>query len=125
MRAHIRKLYRVARSILRDDAEAEDALQEAYFSAYRNIASFRGGAKLSTWLARIVINEAYGRLRKQKQRGVVVPFDAGAQEQAHTEEENMADDSAEPPDAAAMRAELRQLLERKIDTLHDQFRTAI
>ena len=124
MRAHNSMLYRLARSILRDDADAEDAVQDAYLSAYRNIASFRGGAKLSTWLARIVINEAYGRLRKQKQRGVVVPFDAGAHEQAHTEEETMADDRAEQPDAAAMRAELRRLLERQIDALPEQFRTA-
>lgn len=124
MRAHNSMLYRLARSILRDDAEAEDAVQEAYLSAYRNIASFRGGAKLSTWLARIVINEAYGRLRKQKQRGVVVPFDAGVHEQARTEEETMADDRAEQPDAAAMRAELRRLLERQIDALPEQFRTA-
>lgn len=124
MRAHNSMLYRLARSILRDDAEAEDAVQDAYLSAYRNIASFRGGAKLSTWLARIVINEAYGRLRKQKQRGVVVPFDAGGHEQARNQEETMADDRAEQPDAAAMRAELRRLLERQIDALPEQFRTA-
>src|SRR5881628_3843838 len=72
MRAHNRMLYRLARSILKDDAEAEDAVQEAYLAAYRNIADFRGGARLSTWLARIVINEAYGRLRKQKQSAVIV-----------------------------------------------------
>ena len=124
MRAHNSMLYRLARSILRDDADAEDAVQDAYLSAYRNIASFRGGAKLSTWLARIVINEAYGRLRKQKQRGVVVPFDAAAHEQARTQEDTMADDRAEQPDAAAMRAELRRLLERRIDALPEQFRTA-
>ena len=124
MRAHNGMLYRLARSILRDDADAEDAVQDAYLSAYRNIASFRGGAKLSTWLARIVINEAYGRLRRQKQRGVVVPFDVGTHEQARTEEETMADDRAEQPDAAAMRAELRRLLERRIDALPEQFRTA-
>ena len=66
MRRHNRMLYRLARSILKDEAEAEDAVQEAYLAAYRNIGSFRGGAKLSTWLARIVLNEAYGRLRKHK-----------------------------------------------------------
>ena len=123
MRAHNRMLYRLARSILKDDAEAEDAVQEAYFAAYRNIAGFRGGAKLSTWLARIVINEAYGRLRKQKHGGVVVPFDAGARDQRRHEEETMADDRAEAPDAAAMRAEVRRMLERRIDELPEQFRT--
>jgi RNA polymerase sigma-70 factor (ECF subfamily) len=123
MRAHNRMLYRVARSILKDDAEAEDAVQEAYLAAYRNIAGFRGGAKLSTWLARIVINEAYGRLRKQKQGGVVVPFDADARDEQCLREGTMADDRVEEPEAAAMRAELRRLLERRIDALPEQFRT--
>src|SRR3954452_15201307 len=76
MRRHNRMLYRIARSILKDDVEPENALQEAYLAAYRNIGTFRGGAALSTWLARIVINECYARLRKQKRAGVVVSFDA-------------------------------------------------
>ena len=117
MRRHNRMLYRIARSILRDDAEAEDALQDAYLAAYRNIAAFRGAAKLSTWLARIVINESYARLRKRKP-GVVVPFDASA-----PSAEVEAEDEAERPDMAAMRAELRTLLVRKIDELPEQFRT--
>ena len=118
MRAHNRMLYRLARSILRDDAEAEDAVQDAYLAAYRNIAGFRGGAKLSTWLARIVINESYARLRKQKRASVVVPFESvpGA------EEGIMAEAGGERPEAAAMRAELRELLERRIDALPEQFR---
>ena len=123
MRAHNRLLYRLARSILKDDAEAEDAVQEAYLAAYRNITGFRGGARLSTWLARIVINEAYGRLRKQKQSAVVVPFEAGDRDAPRMEEQTMADETTEQPEAGAMRAELRQLLERQIDALPEQFRT--
>jgi RNA polymerase sigma-70 factor, ECF subfamily len=53
-----RRLYRIARSIVRDDSEAEDALQEAYVRAFSNLDSFRGEARFGTWLARIVINEA-------------------------------------------------------------------
>ena len=64
MRKHNRRLFRTARAILHDDAEAEDALQEAYLAAYRALPTFRGDAKLSTWLVRIVANEALGRLRK-------------------------------------------------------------
>src|SRR5207249_5728535 len=64
MRRHNQKLYRTARSILKDDAEAEDAVQEAYLLAYRGMSGFRGDAKLSTWLVRIVVNEAIGRDRK-------------------------------------------------------------
>jgi RNA polymerase sigma-70 factor (ECF subfamily) len=125
MRAHNRMLFRIARSILKDDAEAEDAVQEAYLAAYRGIASFRGGAKVSTWLARIVINEAYGRLRKHK-RAVVVPFETAQrrdQGERNPEEGVMPGDTVEQPDAAAMRGELRRMLERRIDALPDQFRT--
>jgi RNA polymerase sigma-70 factor, ECF subfamily len=125
MRSHNRLLYRLARSILKDDAEAEDAVQEAYLAAYRGIATFRGGAKLSTWLARIVMNEAYGRLRKRK-RAVVVPLEAaprGDQGESSLEEGIMPGETVERPDAAAMRAELRRMLERRIDALPDQFRS--
>jgi RNA polymerase sigma-70 factor (ECF subfamily) len=129
MRAHNRLLYRLARAILKDDAEAEDAVQEAYFAAYRNIGSFRGGAKLSTWLARIVMNEAYARLRKQKRAGIVVPLESGSRSGERDaplpEEARMADETAERPEAAALRAELRRLLERRIDALPEQFRTVL
>jgi RNA polymerase sigma-70 factor, ECF subfamily len=123
MRRHNRMLFRIARSILVDEAEAEDAVQEAYLAAYRNIGSFRGGAKLSTWLARIVINESYGRLRKQKRGGVVVPFDSSERSEALSQEIAMADVTTEQPETAAMRGELRRLLERRIDELPAQFRT--
>jgi RNA polymerase sigma-70 factor (ECF subfamily) len=122
MRRHNRMLFRIARSILVDEAEAEDAVQEAYLAAYRNIGAFRGGARLSTWLARIVINEAYGRLRKRKRGGVVVPFDSSNRNEALTEEIAMADVTTEAPETAAMRSELRRLLERRIDELPAQFR---
>src|SRR5437667_9016690 len=69
MRRHNQMLYRTARSILRDDAEAEDAVQEAYLLAHRGMSGFRGDAKLSTWLVRIVVNEAIGRARRRR-RGV-------------------------------------------------------
>jgi len=123
MRRHNRRLFRVARAILGDDAESEDALQEAYLAAYRNMGSFQGGAKLSTWLTRIVINEALGRLRRRKRMAVVVPFTASGRDESNDQEDAMSDASAERPEAAAMRAELRALLERRIDELPSQFRT--
>ncbi len=58
----------------RDDAEAEDALQDAYLDAYRHIGSFRGGATLATWLTRIVINQALMRLRRRRRDRIVIPF---------------------------------------------------
>src|SRR5437868_9205655 len=60
------RLYRIARSILRDDFEAEDALQEAYIRAFTSLDSFRGDSRIGTSLARIVMNEALGRLRRRK-----------------------------------------------------------
>src|SRR5258707_14220450 len=63
---HNRRLYRVARSIVHDDAEAEDIVQEAYVRAFRHLDGFRGEARLSTWLTRIALNEAVDRLRRQR-----------------------------------------------------------
>ena len=79
MRRYNQLLYRTARSILRDDAEAEDAVQEAYFLAYRSMGRFRGGAKLSTWLVRIVANEAIGRLRKRSRRAELIHMSGTAE----------------------------------------------
>jgi RNA polymerase sigma-70 factor (ECF subfamily) len=128
MRRHNQMPYRIARSILRDDAEAEDAVQDAYLAAFRNIGGFRGGSRLSTWLARIVINESYGLLRKRKRAGVVLPFspqsDPWSAGERDAEEGAMTEASSEQPDVAASRGEVRRLLERNIDALPDQFRTA-
>ena len=65
MRRHNRLLYRTARSILRNDAEAEDAVQEGYLRAYQSLPMFRAESSLATWLTRIVINEALERLRSR------------------------------------------------------------
>jgi RNA polymerase sigma-70 factor (ECF subfamily) len=123
MRSHNRMLFRIARSILVNDADAEDALQEAYLAAFRNVGSFHGGSKMSTWLARIVINEALARLRRRRRTAVVVPFAGRDPAEPRQEEDSMADPTAETPEAAALRGELRRLLERRIDELPAQFRT--
>ena len=62
------RLYRVARSVVRDNSEAEDVVQETYLRAFSHLDGFRGDATLSTWLTRIALNEARGRLRKQRRR---------------------------------------------------------
>ncbi len=66
MQTYNRRLYRLARSILRDDAEAEDAVQESYVRAFTHLQNFRGESSLGTWLSRIAINEALGRLRTRR-----------------------------------------------------------
>src|SRR5205814_4052897 len=78
MRRHNRMMFRTARAILRDNAEAEDALQEAYLKAYHSLAGFRADARFSTWLARIVVNESLMRLRKHARRAAIVPIQAAA-----------------------------------------------
>src|SRR5262245_65512869 len=75
MRRHNTRLFRVARAILKDDAAAEDAVQEAYLEAFRHAGEFRGDAQVSTWLTRIVINQSLMRLRRIKRDRVVVPFE--------------------------------------------------
>ena len=121
MRRHNRTLFRTARAILRDDAEAEDALQEAYVQAYRSLGGFRAEARLSTWLARIVANEALMRLRKQARRAEIVPMQAAASAQEIEEVRDTDMDNA--PDINAERKEVRRLLEAQIDALPDSYRT--
>jgi RNA polymerase sigma-70 factor (ECF subfamily) len=122
MRRHNRMLYRVARSILRDDAEAEDCLQSAYLLAYRSIDSFAGHAKLSTWLARIVINEALGRKRRAARRGTTVPLDGMADTDIPADSASAPAPHASNPEAEAMRHEMGALIERRIDSLPEAFR---
>jgi RNA polymerase sigma-70 factor (ECF subfamily) len=123
MRRYNGKLFRVARAILKDDTEAEDALQDAYLDAYRHIDEFRGEARLCTWLTRIVINQALMRLRKHKRDRVVVPFEDGRATEPDPAEADVADERSESPPAAALRAEIRRALERRIDELPTAFRT--
>src|SRR5438128_12305772 len=66
LKANNRRLYRLARGILRNDGEAEDVVQEAYVRAFTHLESFRGDSSLSTWLSQIAVNEALGRLRRRR-----------------------------------------------------------
>src|ERR1035437_977104 len=90
MRRHNRLLFRTARSILKNDDDTQDALQEAYLHAWRALASFRSDARLSTWLVRIVVNEALGRLRRSGARPAqVVPLTAAIDAEGETPEMQM------------------------------------
>jgi RNA polymerase sigma-70 factor, ECF subfamily len=122
MRRHNGRLFRVARAILKDDADAEDALQDAYLDAYRHMQDFRGDAQLSTWLTRIVVNQSLMRLRRQKRERTVIPIDRHDR-QNESAEVDVADAKAESPSNATLRAEVRQLLEQRIDELPVAFRT--
>jgi RNA polymerase sigma factor (sigma-70 family) len=117
MRRYNRRLYRLARSRLQDDAEAHDALQDAYLSAYHSMNQFRGDSALSTWLSRLVLNECLGRIRRSERRNKVVPMVS-----ANDETLTVADRDAELPDRIVDRAQVRKLLERKLDQLPEAFR---
>jgi RNA polymerase sigma-70 factor (ECF subfamily) len=125
MRRYNTRLFRIARSILKDDAAAEDALQDAYVRAYGHMDTYRGEAELSTWLTRIVINEALMALRKRKRERTDVPFapmnDAGGFTDAKVMD--VEDRRAESPSDTALRAEIRRIIERRIDELPVAFRT--
>jgi RNA polymerase sigma-70 factor (ECF subfamily) len=123
MRRYNRALYRTARSILKDDAEAEDVLQDAYLLVYRGMDKFRGESSLSTWLTRIVVNEAIARTRKSNRRAEVIRLDGDTEWNNDAVDVNMSEATPEQPERAALRAEVRHLLEKKIDGLPDAFRT--
>ena len=113
-----KRLFRVARGILHDDAEAEDTVQAAYVAGFTKLASFRGEASFLTWITRITMNEAYARLRKQ---APVVDL----AEYRKDVERGMADTMRPPPttpEADLGRAELRAFLERAIDALPEPLR---
>jgi RNA polymerase sigma-70 factor (ECF subfamily) len=124
MQRYNRRLYRVARGVVRDDSEAEDVLQEAYLRAFSGLADFRGECSLSTWLTRIVLNQALQRLRRRtdvpvsgidqdaERRGAeVIPFPASQ--------------STIDPERAMAQQQLCQLVERAIDELPCEFRTVL
>ena len=122
IRRHDKHLYRIARSMLPDDQEAEDAVQETYIRAFTGLRDFRGAASLRTWLTRIVLNEAIRRRRRQRP---MLDLDAlqAAQERtrrpAHSSSLTARD---RDPERAAAQNQIRKMLEKAIDDLPVAFR---
>jgi RNA polymerase sigma-70 factor (ECF subfamily) len=110
---HNQRLFRIVRAILRDESEAEDVVQQAHVTGYRQLAQFRGEGSYATWLTRIAVHEAYGRLRRRKRQALVALDDAGG-DPAMAQTATPADD--------AYHRELGRLLERNIDELPDILR---
>lgn len=116
------RLFRTAWSILKDRGEAEEAVQSAYVSAFASLDTFEGRSSLSTWLTRIVVNEALGRLRAQKRRRNQLEG-AGVAVLEDYREAFMRGSEARPPDVALAREQMRRLLEQAVATLPETFRT--
>jgi RNA polymerase sigma-70 factor (ECF subfamily) len=124
MQRNNRRLYRIARSVVSDDSEAEDVVQEAYGRAFTHLREFRGASGIGAWLARIVLNEALGRLRRRREtvdwesienqhraRAQIIPFPLVA---------------AQPdPERTMAQREIQELLEQAIDGLPDAFRLVL
>ncbi|MFB3814019.1 MAG: RNA polymerase sigma factor [Terriglobales bacterium] len=119
MRRYNQRLYRVARAILRDDAEAEDVMQETYVRALQHLRQFQGRAQFSTWLTRIAVNEALARVR---QRGRIHELEAagGEGDPMTTLPSNEPD-----PETRAGDAETRHLLETAVLELPESYRAVV
>jgi RNA polymerase sigma-70 factor, ECF subfamily len=110
MRRYNQRIYRVIRSVLRNEDEAEDVMQQAYLSAFTHLDQFVGASSFATWLTRIALNEAFARIRKQKRF-----VDVEAQEEPTPMDRT--------PEARAQSRELAALLESAVETLPDLYRT--
>ena len=119
-----RRLYRIARAVLHDDSEAEDVVQEAYMRAFAALADFRGESSLSTWLSRIVLNEALGRLRRARPTVDVTAIETRQPSQDGVIPFPLASTQLDPERTMAQR-QIQVLLERAIDDLPDVFRTVL
>ena len=116
MRRYNERLFRVARSIVRDEAEAEDVMQQAYVNAYTHLDQFNGTAQFSTWLTRIAVHEALARVRRQGR------YEAIDSEDSLDAELFMERTTTFDPERLAASGELRGLLEASIDSLPDGMR---
>ena len=122
MQRNNQRLFRVARSVVQDDSEAEDVVQEAYVNAFSSLGSFRGESSLPTWLTRITLNEALGRLRRQRPTVDLEALDANPTTgTSQVIPFPLMSESADPERAAAQR-QIRHLIERAIDDLPEIFR---
>jgi RNA polymerase sigma-70 factor (ECF subfamily) len=111
MRRHNQRVYRTIRAVLKDEAEVEDAMQQAYINAFRHLHQFEERAKFSTWLTRIALNEAFHR-RKSWQND-------------RKDDQSVMDTISSPaadPERQAYSEELRRVLESAVDTLPDGYR---
>ena len=119
MQANNRRLYRLARGILRNDAEAEDVVQEAYVRAFTHLESFRGDSSLSTWLSRIAMNEALGRLRRARPS---VALDALPQGALEAEIIPFPFAASDDPEKSMAQREIQAVVEHAVDELPEAFR---
>jgi RNA polymerase sigma-70 factor, ECF subfamily len=115
MRRYNQRVYRVARAIIKDEAEAEDIMQQAYVNAFTHLHQFEKRATFSTWLTRIAIHEALGRRRKARPQSSLSPDEDG-------EAMPLSDPAQPDPERQAYASELKTLIERSVDALPERYR---
>jgi RNA polymerase sigma-70 factor (ECF subfamily) len=120
IKANNRRLYRLARGILRNDGEAEDVVQETYVRAFTHLADFRGDSSLSTWLSRIAMNEALGRLRRERPSIELASLPPGTLEAQIIQFPLMS--AADDPEKSMAQREIQHVVEGAIDELPEPFR---
>ncbi|AHG49389.1 RNA polymerase sigma factor (plasmid) [Rhizobium leguminosarum bv. trifolii CB782] len=119
---HNQRLFRTARAVIRSDWEAEDVVQAAYVRAFTNLGTFRGEAELSTWLTRITLNEALGRVRSRKNTTGIEEIDMQTRSRGGEVLQFPSLLCAGDPETELSRSQARQLLEHAVDELPDDFR---
>jgi RNA polymerase sigma-70 factor (ECF subfamily) len=119
MQTHNQRLYRIARSILRNNADAEDAVQEAYVSAFTNLASYRGEGGLKSWLSRIVVNESLGRVRQRHSTIDLTELEQQSQAQIIQFPQSTPNDD---PERTMAQRQIIHLVEQATDNLPEAFR---
>jgi RNA polymerase sigma-70 factor, ECF subfamily len=119
MQTHNRCLYRIARSILRNDADAEDAVQQAYVSAFTNLAGYPGEGSLKSWLSRIVVNECLARMR---QRHLAVDLTELEQQRSEAQIIQFPQSTADDPERTMAQRQIIRLVEQATDNLPEAFR---
>jgi RNA polymerase sigma-70 factor, ECF subfamily len=124
VRRHDKYLYRIARSILRDDHDAEDIVQETFMRAFTGLRSFRGSATFRTWLTRIVLNEANQRLRRQRSTVDLHALEAAQERRSSSRSYSLIAPDIDPESSAAQ-SQIRRLLEKAIDDLPAAFRIVV
>jgi RNA polymerase sigma-70 factor (ECF subfamily) len=115
-----RRLYRIARGILRNDTEAEDVVQEAYVKAFTHLDGFRCESSLATWLSRITMNEALGRLRRERLAVDLDTFEAQRTEAQIIQFPQTV--TSDDPERTMAQREILQLVEQATDNLPEIFR---
>jgi RNA polymerase sigma-70 factor (ECF subfamily) len=125
MRRHNQRLYRIGRAILRNDAEAEDVMQDAYVRAYEHLSQFAGRAKFSTWLSRIAVNEALARRRRLRAHEELEPSNMTDENGNKVQSMDRFESSTPNPEQQAASSEMQRLLESAIEDLPDDYRSVL